>query len=47
MEEGEIIPFPVWINPLPVLEINFELIGEHEKCFDQRPRSERKNSISF
>ena len=26
MEEGEIIPFPVWINPLPVLEINLNLL---------------------
>ena len=30
---GEIIPFPVWIIPFPVLKINFETIGSIEKCF--------------
>ena len=30
---GEIIPFPVWIIPLPVLKINFEPLGSNDKCF--------------
>ena len=33
---GEIIPFPVWIIPFPVLKINLELIGENEKCFTKK-----------
>ena len=30
---GEIIPFPVWIFPFPVLEINFETLGTYEKHY--------------
>ena len=30
---GEIIIFPVWINPFPVLKINFELLGRYEEDF--------------
>ena len=28
---GEIIPFPVWIVPFPVLKINFENFGTNKK----------------
>ena len=28
---GEIIPFPVWINPFPVLIINFENFRSNKK----------------
>ena len=28
---GEIIPFPVWMIPLPVLKINYELLGENDR----------------
>ena len=51
---GEIIQFPIWINPFPVLKINFKLLGENEKHFVkevfflyQRPGRRRNNSISF
>ena len=27
----EIVPFPVWIIPFPVLKMNFELLGSIEK----------------
>ena len=30
---GEIIPYPVWIIPFPVLKINFEPLGTYEKHF--------------
>ena len=30
---GEIIPFPVWIIPFPVLKINFELLGTNVQDF--------------
>ena len=30
---GEIIPFPVWIIPFPVLKNDFELLGSNEKHF--------------
>ena len=29
-EVGEIIPFPVWIIPFPVLKIDFEPFGSYE-----------------
>ena len=34
---GEMIPFPVWIIPFPVLNISFEPLGSNEKkkVFDQ------------
>ena len=32
-EVGEIIPFPVWMIPLPVLKIDYELLGENERHF--------------
>ena len=52
---GEIIPFPVWMIPFPVLkvlQIDFELLVINEKhlvkeVFDQRPGNGRNNSISF
>ena len=28
---GEMIPFPVWIIPFPVLNISFEPLGSNEK----------------
>ena len=28
---GEIIPFPVWMIPFPVLKINCETLGTNEK----------------
>ena len=39
-------------NPLPVLKINFDLLGENEKpfaieVFDQRPGSGSNKSISY
>ena len=39
---GEIIRFPVWIIPYPVLKIQFQFLGKYEgdvvkKVFDQRP----------
>ena len=30
---GEIIPFPVWIIPFPVLKIIFEPLGTNERHF--------------
>ena len=30
---GEIISFPVWIIPFPVLKIDFELFGSNEEHF--------------
>ena len=30
---GEIIPYPVWIIPFPVLKINFGPVGSNEKHF--------------
>ena len=30
---GEIISFPIWIIPFPVLEINFEPLGSNEKYY--------------
>ena len=30
---GEIIPYPVWIIPLPVLKINFETLRTNERRF--------------
>ena len=30
---GEIILFPVWKIPFPVLKINFETLGTNEKHF--------------
>ena len=41
-EVGQIIPFPVWIIPSPVLKISFEPLGSYEndvgkEDFDQRP----------
>ena len=32
-ELGEIIPFPVWIIPFPILKINSEFLGLNEKHF--------------
>ena len=51
LEVGEIIPFPVWTIPFPVLKINFEFFGTYKKHFGkeffyQRPRSGRNNFIS-
>ena len=47
----EIIPFPVWMIPFPVLKTNFEPFGSNKKHFvkkvlDQRLGSGRNNSIS-
>ena len=33
MEVREIIPFPLWIVPFPVLKINFEPLGSNVKHF--------------
>ena len=33
MEVGEIIPFPVWTIPFPVLKIDFEFFGTYKKHF--------------
>ena len=33
LEVEEIIPFPDWINPFPVLKINFELLEKNEGHF--------------
>ena len=33
LEVVEIITFPVWIIPFPVLKISFELLGSNEKYF--------------
>ena len=33
LEVGEIIPFPVWIIPFPVLKTKFETLGTNEKYF--------------
>ena len=33
LEVGEIILFPVWINPFPVLKISLELLGANEKQY--------------
>ena len=30
---GELIPFPVWMIPFPVSNIDFELLGSNEKHF--------------
>ena len=30
---GEIIPFPVWIFPFPVLKIDFETLASNERHF--------------
>ena len=35
LEVGEIIPFPVWLIPFPVLKIDFELMGSNEKHFEK------------
>ena len=39
---GRIIPFPIWIIPLPVLKINSVFLGKYEEYFNQRPGSGRK-----
>ena len=51
LEVGEIILFPVWMIPFPVLKTNFEPFGSNKKHFvkkflDQRLGSGRNNSIS-
>ena len=51
-EVGEIIKFPVWIIPFPVLKINFELLGMNEKHFVKevfwsQAWNRINNSISF
>ena len=33
MEVGEIIPFPAWMIPFPVLKINFKFLGNNEEYF--------------
>jgi len=35
LKVGKIIPFPVWIIPLSVLKINFELLGTNENPFEK------------
>ena len=30
---GEIIPFPVWMIPVLVLKINYELLADNERHF--------------
>ena len=32
-EVGDKIPFPVWINPFPILKINYEFLGENKRHF--------------
>ena len=51
MEVRDIILFPVWIIPFPVLGIDFETHGTNKKDFVKevfylRPRSGSNNSIS-
>ena len=48
---GEIIPFPVWVIPFPVLKIIFEPLGTNEKPFVKEVfwswAGSRKNKFIF